>query len=288
MTKKLLALAALLAFAVFITSCGKREEAGRKVRPAAPPKTAVKPAPKSVRPARAKEAAIVIIIDDMGNNPKELDDVLALPGPVAVAVLPLLRYSEETAKMAEKKGLTVLLHLPMQPKGHIKGLGPGRLMKGMSPKDINDILSKDLASVPGAEGVNNHMGSLLTEDKAAMGAVMAGLKSRKLFFVDSLTTAGSEGWRMAEKAGVPFTRRDVFLDDLSDEAYIKAQFARLVAIAKKRGIAVAIGHPRPMTLKALGEELPDLPKQGVRLVRVSEALKGAGSGANAVNSGPHK
>ncbi len=288
MIKKLLTLAALLVLAVFITSCGKREEAGRKIRPAAPRKASPKPAPKRALPVPAKEAAIVIIIDDMGNNPKELDDVLALPGPVAVAVLPLLRYSADTAKKAEAAGLTVILHLPMQPKGPLKGLGPGALMSGMSPEDIDDTLSKDLASVPGAEGVNNHMGSLLTEDKAAMGALMAGLKSRKLFFVDSLTTAGSEGWRMAKKAGVPFARRDVFLDDLSDETYIKAQFERLVAIAKKRGIAVAIGHPRPMTLKVLGIELPNLPKQGVRLARVSEALKAAGSDAGAVSSGNNK
>ncbi len=288
MTRKLSTLAALLVLAVFITSCGKREEAGRKIRPAAPPKTAAKPALKSAPPAPVKEAAIVIIIDDMGNNPKEIDDVLALPGPVAVAVLPLLRYSKETAKRAEAVGLTVLLHLPMQPKGNPKGLGPGALISGMSQEDINDTLSKDLASVPGAEGVNNHMGSLLTEDPAAMGALMADIKSRKLFFVDSLTTSGSAAWRMAKKAGVPFARRDVFLDDLSDETYITAQFERLVAVAKKRGIAVAIGHPRPMTLKVLGEEIPDLPKRGVRLAGVSEALKADGPDAGSVSTGHHR
>ena len=276
MIKKFLTLAAIIALAVLITSCGKREEAGRKARPAAPPVPAAKSAPKSARPIPAKEAAIVIIIDDMGNNPKELDDVVALPGPVAVAVLPLLRYSADTAKRAEAKGLTVLLHLPMQPKGNPGGLGPGALMSGMSPEDINDILSKDLASVPGAEGVNNHMGSLLTQDEAAMDAVMSGLESRKLFFVDSLTTARSEAWRTAKKDGVPFARRDVFLDDSPDEAYIKAQFARLVAIAKEKKIAVAIGHPRPMTLKVLREELAGLTGQGVRLVNIKEALKAAG------------
>ncbi len=275
MIKKPLTLAAIIALAVLITSCGKREEGGGKAGPAAPPRPAAKPAQKSARPIPAKWAAIAIIIDDMGNNPKELDDVVALPGPVAVAVLPLLRYSADTAKRAEAKGLTVLLHLPMQPEGNPEGLGPGALMSGMSPEDIDNILSGDLASVPGAEGVNNHMGSLLTEDKAAMDAVMSGLESRKLFFVDSLTTAKSEAWRTAEKDGVPFARRDVFLDDSPDEAYIKAQFARLVAIAKRRGIAVAIGHPRPMTMKALKEEIPGLPKQGVRLVNIKDALNSA-------------
>ena len=141
----------------------------------------------------------MIIIDDMGNDMKALDEVLALPGPVAVAVLPLTRHSAETATRAESRGREVLLHLPMQPKGTLQGLGPGALMSGMGPEEIRENLNKDLASVPGAAGVNNHMGSLLTEDTAAMDALMSDLKSRNLFFVDSLTTAGSVACRMASR-----------------------------------------------------------------------------------------
>ncbi|MHB8174497.1 MAG: divergent polysaccharide deacetylase family protein [Nitrospirota bacterium] len=278
MFKKFLILAALPLLALVMTSCGKPKEAPKKAgKTVSGAGVAASFRGGTSRPAAVKPLAalptVVIIIDDMGNNLKALDDVLALPGPVAVAVLPLLKDSGATARKAESAGLIVLLHMPMQPKGNPRGLGPGALLVGMSPGDINEILSKDLASVPGAEGVNNHMGSLLTEDKAAMAALMAGLKSRKLFFVDSLTTAGSVAWRMAKKEGVPYARRDIFLDDSPDEAYIKAQFARLVRLAKKKGVAVAIGHPRPMTMKVLGLELQGLSKQGVRLAKISEVLK---------------
>lgn len=273
--------AAVLMLVFMVSSCGKKPcKAPRKRVPkpsvsapaAKPQATAPKPAPLP-KLAPGKEVRVVIIIDDMGNDMKALDEVLALPGPVAVAVLPLTRHSSETATRAESRGREVLLHLPMQPKGTLQGLGPGALMSGMGPEEIKENLSKDLASVPGAAGVNNHMGSLLTEDPAAMDALMSDLKSRDLFFIDSLTTSGSVACRMASKEGVPSASRRVFLDDTSDEAAIKAQFERLVKLAKKYGTAIAIGHPRPMTLTVLKEEIPLLSEQGVRVAKISEALK---------------
>jgi polysaccharide deacetylase 2 family uncharacterized protein YibQ len=277
--------AAVLMLVFMVSSCGKKpRKAPRKrvpkpaasapaAKPRAPvPKQASKPAPEA-KPAPGNEVRVVIIIDDMGNDMKALDEVLALPGPVAVAVLPLTRHSAETAKRAESRGREVLLHLPMQPKGTLQGLGPGALMSGMGPEEIKENLSRDLASVPGAEGVNNHMGSLLTEDPAAMDDLMSDLKSRNLFFIDSLTTAGSVACRTASKEGVPSASRRVFLDDSSDEAAIKAQFERLVKLAKKHGTAIAIGHPRPSTLRVLKEEIPGLPARGVRVAKISEAIK---------------
>jgi polysaccharide deacetylase 2 family uncharacterized protein YibQ len=274
-------LAAVLMLVLMVSSCGKKpRKAARKRAPkpaasAPAAKRAPTPKPESTPApsAQGKEARVVIIIDDMGNDMKALDEVLALPGPVVVAVLPLTRHSAETAKRAESHGREVLLHLPMQPKGTLQGLGPGALMSGMGPDEIRENLNRDLASVPGAAGVNNHMGSLLTEDPAAMDDLMSDLKARDLFFVDSLTTAGSVACRMASKEGVPSASRRVFLDDSSDEAAIKAQLERLVKLAKKYGTVIAIGHPRPMTLAVLKEEIPLLPEQGVRMAKISDAIK---------------
>lgn len=268
--------AAVLMVVLMVSSCGKKpRKAPRKIVPSPPasaPVSALAPKPP-LKPAGEKKVRVVIIIDDMGNDMKALNEVLALPGPVAVAVLPLTPHSAETATRAESRGREVLLHLPMQPKGSLEGLGPGALMSGMGPEEIKENLSRDLASVPGAEGVNNHMGSLLTEDPAAMDDLMSDLKARKLFFIDSLTTAGSVACRMAYREGVPTASRRVFLDDSADEAAIKAQFEQLVSLAKKHGIAIAIGHPRPSTLKVLKEEIPGLSARGVRVAKISEALK---------------
>ena len=68
-------------------------------------------------------------------------------------------------------------------------------------------------------------------------------------------------------------KRDVFLDpDPSPEA-IEREFERLKSLARKRGRALAIGHPYPTTLDVLERELPKLADEGFELVRVSELLR---------------
>lgn len=223
--------------------------------------------------APAAAASVVIIIDDMGNDIRQLDEVEALKEPIAVAVLPGQRASSAVVKRARQAGLDVLLHLPMQPREKVPGLGQGALMEGMGPEAIKEILDKDLASVGPVEGVNNHMGSGLTADRKAMLSLMRLLKGRGLFFVDSRTTAASEAYRAAEEEGVKAASRDVFLDDSSNPADIRAQFERLERIALKRGSALAIGHPRPATLAALRDELPRLKDKGIKVIRVTELVK---------------
>ena len=232
------------------------------------------------RPSQAKEthdeprARVAIIIDDMGQDMAALAEIAGFGCPVGVAVLPGLRNSRETAERAEKAGLVVLLHLPMQPKGgSTRGLGPGALMEGMDGARMEKAVMDDLASVPGAAGVNNHMGSALTEDAAAMRSLMALLKARGLFFVDSRTSPYTVAVQEARERGVRAASRKVFLDDLDDPAEIRKQIDRLVKIAIRDGDAVAIGHPRKATLATLREELPGLRERGVAVVRVSELVR---------------
>jgi polysaccharide deacetylase 2 family uncharacterized protein YibQ len=189
-------------------------------------------------------------------------------------VLAGLRHSKETAEKAGRAGLVVLLHLPMQPDGEsMRGLGPGALMEGMDPAAMERTLSADLASVPGAAGVNNHMGSALTGDAAAMRSLMALLKARGLFFVDSRTSPNTVALKEAKEEGVKAVSRKVFLDDLDDPAEIRKQIDRLVKIAVRDGDAVAIGHPRKATLATLREELPGLKEKGVSVVKISELVR---------------
>jgi polysaccharide deacetylase 2 family uncharacterized protein YibQ len=137
-----------------------------------------------------------------------------------------------------------------------------------------------LASVPGAIGVNNHMGSLLTQAPGSMRVLLEALRPRGMFFVDSYTTERSVALRTAQELGVPATRRDVFLDPEPGEAAIAEQWQRLLALARKRGIALAIGHPNPITLAWLERELPTLAAQGITLVRVSDVVSSETIGGN--------
>jgi uncharacterized protein len=231
-------------------------------------------APLAALPSKSYRARVAIVIDDIGSDMAAVRDVLDIDAPLSVAVLPDLPYSKRSAAAAEDAGRDVLLHLPMQPLGDsTKGLGPGALMDGMDETTIVGIVESDLSSVPGVVGVNNHMGSYLTEDRESMDRVMQVIGRHGLFFLDSRTSAASVALKSARAHGVPSASRNVFLDDSSDEAEIRHQFQRLVNLSLKNGEAIAIGHPHPATLRVLREEIPLLREKGIEVVRVSKLMR---------------
>lgn len=226
--------------------------------------------------APATEAApvIAIIIDDLGNGLAEGEQTIALPGPVACAFLPHTPHAAELARRAHSAGKEVLLHLPLQAVAHNNLLGPGALTLEESERQFRTTLRHDLAAIPHVQGVNNHMGSLLTRHPGAMAWLMSELAAHGgLFFVDSYTTVQSVALQLADENQVPAARRDVFLDDDADPAAIRFQFQRLLDIAQRQGYAIAIGHPHPNTLAVLREELARLPETGVTLVPVQTLIQ---------------
>lgn len=217
---------------------------------------------------------VAIVIDDLGNELGPAERIAGWRDPVAGAVLPGLRFSAASARALSRGGKEVLLHLPMEPAGYPKVRpGPGVILRTQSDPEIVRILEEDLDSVPGAAGVNNHMGSAATADPRVMRTVARVLSGRGLFFLDSRTTDATVAERVAEESWVPAARRRVFLDDVSTEAAVRAQLAELVRRARKEGSAIAIGHPYPATLAVLERDLPGLVKEGVRVVRVTELVK---------------
>ena len=212
------------------------------------------------------------MIDDLGNDDAALARVAALPAAVAGAVLPGLARSRETANVLRAAGKEVLLHLPMEPVDPRARPGPGLVRTGMTRAQVAEVVAADLDDVPGAEGVNNHMGSRASADRPTMDAVLSVLKQRGLYFLDSRTTAFTVAAEEAGRLGVPCRSRSVFLDDVADESAIRNQLERALGDARSEGAAVAIGHPHPKTLAVLERELPRLGSRGVRLVRVSDLI----------------
>jgi len=253
------------------------EQAPPSQKPQVEPPPEPAPAAPATRPYTTtvpdNRPRVAILIDDMGSDMAHVDALLALDVPLSIAVLPYQPYSARTAQKAEAAGLDVLLHLPMQAEGSPNGLGKGALFTDMDEAEIDATLGGDLEEVPGAIGVNNHMGSAFTKDRAAMTFVLGDLKAKGLFFLDSRTTAETVAESTAREMGVPTAARRVFLDDSNDIEDVRFQFARLVKLAKKDGQAIAIGHPRPTTLEVLGEELPKLSGEGIALVRVSTLVR---------------
>ena len=212
---------------------------------------------------------LAIIFDDLGRERAPAETLLALQYPLTVAVLPNLQYSAEIAEEAHRRGFEVMLHLPVQSESGEKP-EPQELRPGMSRQDVAALLDNMIESVPHAVGVNNHQGSRGTADTALMNNLMAALSARKLFFIDSRTTASTVAYQAAVGAGVPAASRNVFLDDVESADAVRAQIELAASDAKKNGFAIAIGHPHEITLQTVAEELPKLQAEGIRLVFASD------------------
>lgn len=215
---------------------------------------------------------LAIIIDDVGQSLAVGRRVVALPGPVALAILPFLPHSQALADEAAAAGKPVMLHLPMESMGGLS-IGPGGLTTTMPEAEYRSHVQQALNAFSPIQGVNNHMGSRLTASRQRMDWLMQLLAERQLFFVDSRTTAETQAAFAAEAAQVPSVSRDVFLDNQRSEAEIDHEFALVVAKARKEGSAVLIGHPHPETLRYLERRLPQLEGEGVQLVSVQALLR---------------
>jgi polysaccharide deacetylase 2 family uncharacterized protein YibQ len=154
----------------------------------------------------------------------------------------------------------------MEPVG-LDDPGPGAITAALTPGEIALRVQAALARVPGASGLNNHMGSRVTRNAEAMAAVFAPLRSADLIFVDSLTHPGSIAGEAAQAAGLASFDRDVFLDNPGDDP--AAQLDLAITRALEAGQAVAIGHPRPATLVALAALQAKAAAAGVSVVSVS-------------------
>jgi len=215
---------------------------------------------------------ISIIIDDIGDRYDYGRRALELPGALTYSILPHTPYAAHFARQAHRQGREVMLHLPMQAEAGNR-LGPGGVTLDMTEQAFRATVRDNLAAVPHARGINNHMGSLLTRHPGHMDWLMSEMNAQGgLFFVDSVTTVRTVAAHVALEHGLPTTRRDVFLDSATDPDSIRRQFARLLAVAHEQGSALAIGHPYPGTLQVLAEVLPQLGMYGVRLVPVSQLI----------------
>lgn len=221
--------------------------------------------------APAKAAEIALIIDDIGNKPSD-EAAFSLPVEVAFSILPMTGLSQRYSAQASAQQREVMLHVPMESLAGMR-LGPGAITADMHEEAIRNTLTQALATVPDAIGVNNHMGSKLTQLSQPMRITMEFLTQRQLFFIDSRTTRYSKAERIARESGVLSTKRNVFIDHSIAPEHIHAQFERLIRLAKKYGYAVGIGHPYPETLNYLNTALKELEQHNVRLVTISDILQ---------------
>lgn len=234
------------------------------------------PRPKARKTIQSdgRTGKVVIIIDDMGLTQSRDNTVVGMPGPLTLAYLPYAPGVAGQALEARAAGHELLVHTPMEPMNGRTDPGPIALTTGMDEATFKKVLREQvLPAFEGYVGINNHMGSRLTQDAQAMEWVMEEMKARDLVFVDSVTIKTSIAAAVAQAYEVPFAERDVFLDHHESRAAVEKSLAELERRAKDQGYAVGIGHPKPHTIAALKEWLPTLKERGLELVPVSSVLE---------------
>jgi polysaccharide deacetylase 2 family uncharacterized protein YibQ len=232
-----------------------------------------KPAPQKPAPEKPVKGTLVLVIDDAGNNLRDLEPFLRFPGPLTIAVLPGLPHSAEAARRIRAAGKEVFLHQPMESLGG-KNPGPGALYTGMGEAEIRRVINQNLDEIWPVAGINNHEGSKVTEDGFMMDIVLSVCRERGIAFLDSRTTSETAAPLAARRAGMTIEERDVFLDNEPDKKSILRYLSTGEEKARAQGKAVMIGHVWSPELAAILTEKYSLFKEeGYRFSTVTQLKK---------------
>lgn len=216
---------------------------------------------------------VAFIIDDLGYETEVAKKIMELEFPVALSILPFLKYSEFLAEEGRKYNQEIMLHLPMEPNNSDADPGPGVIKSDMSEEEIRQAVRDCILNFPYIIGTNNHMGSKITEDREIMEIVLEEIREYNLFFIDSITTKDSIAYEVAQEMEIKSAVRSVFLDNENDMEYIKGQMLEVQETALIEGEVIAIGHSRINTFYVLKRMVPELIKAGIEIVPVSELVK---------------
>ena len=216
---------------------------------------------------------IAIIIDDMGLDVIRSNRILEIDTPLTTSYMTYAVNLKNQIQNAKNAGKEIMLHVPMEAKSEVYDEGPDVLKTSYDTKLLQTIIRQQLGKSDEIVGINNHMGSKFTEDFASMNAILQIVKGAGLIFVDSKTSQKSIGAKVAKIIEMPHLTRDIFLDHYPEEKEIEQQLKMLESFAKRKGYAVAIGHPRDNTINVLKKWIPDVQNRGFQIVPITTIIK---------------
>jgi uncharacterized protein len=227
---------------------------------------------KTIASACTHSPKIAIIIDDIGFSEERLDDFLVIGASLSFSILPKLPMSARLAEKIHSSNYEIMLHQPMEPIDPSVDPGPGALYVKDPIQKITSMITENIVETPYVTGINNHMGSRFTACGNEMKEVLTVVRDRGLFFVDSLTTNRSTGYQTAKTMNISAARRNLFIDNVQDEAYIGMQLENLKGLAQLFGHATGIGHPFPETARAVGKFYSSIKTTDISMVPISSLL----------------
>jgi polysaccharide deacetylase 2 family uncharacterized protein YibQ len=224
------------------------------------------------RKQTVRHKQIYIVMDDAGLAVDEVKPFMQVPIPMTIAVLP---FQKETGAVCDfilrHPGKEVILHQPMEAYDGEKNPGINAIYNTTDPREVPGILDASFKSVRGAVGMNNHMGSRVTENDQLLSEVMNYCRQNGYFFLDSKTAYNSRAVPAGHRHGMHIEQRDVFLDIDRDRESVRKMWAMAVAHAREHGHAVVIGHVWcEEAAIAIRDSYEMLMKQGYTFHKLSE------------------
>jgi polysaccharide deacetylase 2 family uncharacterized protein YibQ len=243
--------------------------------PAKGPDTVFSPGPGF--PAVPVKVRLALVIEDMGSDLVQARRFATLPGTFTASVRPNVERPQRTTEAARRDGMEVLLSLPMEPRDYpTRNPGHGAILVDLSGREIRGRVNAALRRVGAVTGVLTYMGQLAVEDRDVMRPVLEEVHEAGLYFVDATQSPYSTVPDLAREIGVPFfvatSASEVDAGERS-VARIRIRFDDFVEQAKRRGYGVGIVHPRDATLRVLEERLPELVREGIVVMPLTEVLK---------------
>ena len=220
--------------------------------------------------AAENSARLSIVLDDLGYSLNDFQ-ALSLPKEITFSILPFTPQGRRIAEQAHLQGRNLLLHIPMQAKSNNSKLGKGALMADMQEKEFKAVLKRSLHYLPYAQGINNHMGSTLTEQIEPMRWTMEVLQAQGLYFLDSRTSTQTTAESTAKILGIPALRRHVFLDNIKTAQAMNKQLQRAIRLTQENNVVVIIAHPYPETLRFLQQKF-NKPMTNIKLIALNELI----------------
>ena len=202
--------------------------------------------PRKALPAGSR-AKLAIIIDDVGTD-EQAQKIAALPVRVTPSIFPPEYQRKDTRSLA--RGFEhYAIHLPMEASSAKNN--SATLRASDNYEKLRGVIAKLRADFPNAKFINNHTGSKFTADERAMQNLLRAMNEHGFLFIDSRTSPATKAKAAMNGLGMRYVHRDVFLDNQNSVAAVRKKLREAVALAKKQGYAIAIGHPKSSTLRAL-------------------------------------
>ena len=191
---------------------------------------------------------LAIIIDDVAFS-HQTKLIKQIPFKVSPSFFPPTTRHPDTIELS-KEFKFAMIHIPMEALSYANP-EPDTLVVGDSIETMRARVEQIKAWFPSIDYYNNHTGSKFTSDLSSVDKFLRVAQSENIHFVDSRTTAQTKLPIIAKKYNIFLYSRDIFLDNNLGKSEILDQLKKAIAIARKHGFAIAIGHPHANTLSVL-------------------------------------